>query len=97
MKTLTIEWRHLDVGGETCNRCYDTGENLNQEVKRLNRTLQPQGIGLSVTDHCATMLPPHTRTTAMGPLCRTERLLVSKLAVWLICGPRNQIQPLWNT
>jgi hypothetical protein len=44
MKTLKIEWRHLDVGGETCNRCYDTGENLNQEVKRLNRALQPQGI-----------------------------------------------------
>ncbi|KUO58293.1 MAG: hypothetical protein APF84_05520 [Gracilibacter sp. BRH_c7a] len=44
MKKLIIEWRHLDVEGETCNRCYDTGENLNQEVKRLNRALQPQGI-----------------------------------------------------
>jgi len=44
MKTLKIEWKHLDVAGETCNRCYDTGENLNQEVKRLNRVLQPQGI-----------------------------------------------------
>lgn len=30
--------------GETCNRCYDTGENLNAEVKRLNRMLEPQGI-----------------------------------------------------
>jgi len=44
MRTLKIEWKHLDVEGETCNRCYDTGENLNQEVKRLNRALQPQGI-----------------------------------------------------
>ncbi|MBU7008079.1 DUF2703 domain-containing protein [Phosphitispora fastidiosa] len=44
MKKLIIEWKHLDVEGETCNRCYDTGENLNQEVKRLNRALQPQGI-----------------------------------------------------
>jgi len=44
MKTLKIEWKHLDVDGETCNRCYDTGENLNQEVKRLNRALQPMGI-----------------------------------------------------
>ncbi|NTW05831.1 MAG: DUF2703 domain-containing protein [Peptococcaceae bacterium] len=44
MKMLKIEWRHLDVDGETCDRCYDTGENLNQEVKRLNRTLKPQGI-----------------------------------------------------
>lgn len=44
MKTLKIEWKHLDVAGETCNRCYDTGENLVQEVKRLNRALQPKGI-----------------------------------------------------
>ena len=44
MKTLKIEWVHLDVEGETCDRCYDTGENLNQEIKRLSRALQPQGI-----------------------------------------------------
>lgn len=44
MKKLLIEWKHLDVDGDTCNRCYDTGENLNQEVKRLNRALEPQGI-----------------------------------------------------
>lgn len=44
MKTLKIEWKHLDVGGETCNRCYDTGENLVQEVKRLNKALQAEGI-----------------------------------------------------
>lgn len=44
MKNLLIEWRHLDVEGETCDRCYDTGENLAAEVKRLNRTLNPQGI-----------------------------------------------------
>lgn len=29
METLKIEWRHFDVEGETCDRCYDTGENLN--------------------------------------------------------------------
>lgn len=44
MRTLKIEWKHLDVAGETCNRCYDTGENLVQEVKRLNRALQPKDI-----------------------------------------------------
>jgi SAM-dependent methyltransferase len=44
MKKLTIEWKHLDVEGETCDRCYDTGENLANEVKRMNRTLQPKGI-----------------------------------------------------
>jgi len=44
MKSLKIEWRHLDIEGETCNRCYDTGENLNAEVRRLNKTLESQGI-----------------------------------------------------
>lgn len=44
MKKLIIEWKHLDIEGDTCDRCYDTGENLNQEVKRLNRALQSQDI-----------------------------------------------------
>ncbi|HSR03592.1 MAG TPA: DUF2703 domain-containing protein [Proteiniclasticum sp.] len=44
MKTLKIEWRHLDVEGETCDRCYDTGENLNAEIRRLNRKLDSAGV-----------------------------------------------------
>lgn len=50
MKKLIIEWQHLDVEGDTCNRCYDTGENLVNEVKRLNRSLQPQGIEVELTE-----------------------------------------------
>lgn len=41
---LVIEWRHLEVEGGTCDRCYDTGENLAAEVKRLRRTLGEKGI-----------------------------------------------------
>ena len=50
MRTLKIEWRHLDVAGDTCDRCYDTGENLVQEVKRLNRALQQQDIKVELTE-----------------------------------------------
>ncbi len=50
MKTLKIEWKHLDVKGDTCDRCYDTGENLTQEVKRLNRALQPQDITVELIE-----------------------------------------------
>lgn len=50
VKTLKIEWQHLDVAGETCDRCYDTGENLAQEVKRLNRALQPRGINVEMIE-----------------------------------------------
>lgn len=50
MKKLTIEWKHLDVEGETCDRCYDTGENLTNEVKRLNRSLQSKGIEVELIE-----------------------------------------------
>lgn len=50
MKTLKIEWKHLDVEGETCERCYDTGENLAQEVKRLRRALQPLDIEVELIE-----------------------------------------------
>ena len=50
MKTLKIEWKHLDVLGDTCNRCYDTGENLAQEVKRLKRALQPLEIDVELIE-----------------------------------------------
>ncbi len=44
MKQLMIEWKHLDVAGETCDRCNDTGKNLMDEVNRLNSELSPKGI-----------------------------------------------------
>jgi len=50
MKKLIIEWKHLDVAGETCDRCYDTGENLTQEVKRLNRALQSRDITVELIE-----------------------------------------------
>lgn len=50
MKKLIIEWKHLDIEGETCDRCYDTGENLANEVKRLNRALRLKGIEVSFTE-----------------------------------------------
>mgnify|MGYP004702315427 CR=1 FL=1 len=50
MKKLVIEWKHLDVEGETCERCYDTGENLANEVRRLNRQLQPRGITVEILE-----------------------------------------------
>jgi len=34
-KTLTIEWKHLDKDGKTCDRCGDTGESLRDLVNRL--------------------------------------------------------------
>lgn len=44
MQTLKIEWKHLDVEGQTCNRCYDTGESLIKEIKNLNTELQSKSV-----------------------------------------------------
>lgn len=50
MKKLTIDWKHLDVEGDTCDRCYDTGANLTNEVRRLNRVLQSSGIEVELLE-----------------------------------------------
>jgi hypothetical protein len=50
MTTLKIEWKHLNVDGETCDRCYDTCENLYHEVKRLNKVLVPKNITIELID-----------------------------------------------
>ncbi|HCL02712.1 MAG TPA: hypothetical protein DHW61_09930 [Lachnoclostridium phytofermentans] len=50
MKTLKIEWKHIDVAGDTCDRCYDTGENITREVKQLNTMLQPKGIEVEFSE-----------------------------------------------
>jgi hypothetical protein len=47
---LVIEWKHLDAAGETCDRCYDTGENLHAEIKRLQRKLDLQGITIQLIE-----------------------------------------------
>lgn len=44
MKTITIEWQHLDVAGETCQRCGDTGVELGHLVERLQSECAPRGV-----------------------------------------------------
>ena len=38
MKTLNIEWRHFETGGQTCERCGDTGAALRRVIEELART-----------------------------------------------------------
>lgn len=35
MKTLEIEWKHLDVEGKTCTRCSDTDDALQEAIGKL--------------------------------------------------------------
>jgi len=51
MKTLIIEWRHLDVKGETCDRCSQTGANLVDEINLLNRKLKSLDIQVMLKEN----------------------------------------------
>ena len=44
MKTLRIEWQHIEKDGKTCKRCGDTGQTLVQVMNELTEELKPQGI-----------------------------------------------------
>ena len=50
MKTLVIEWRHLDVEGETCERCSQTGASLVEETRLLNRKLNSLGYQVKLME-----------------------------------------------
>lgn len=44
MRIVEIEWKHLDVSGETCDRCLSTGESLKQKILELKDILASQQI-----------------------------------------------------
>ena len=44
MKTLEIEWRHLEKDGRTCLRCSDTLQSLQQVVGQLASECAPSGV-----------------------------------------------------
>jgi hypothetical protein len=46
MKELTIEWRHYDKEGETCDRCSATGKSVREVVAVLTDELADRGISV---------------------------------------------------
>ena len=55
MKTHTVEWKHLERNGRTCDRCHDTGANLRAVVRKLNTSLRSQRVRFRVKE---TLLKP---------------------------------------
>ncbi len=43
MKTLEIEWKHLDVESKTCSRCSDTGKALQEVIGKLTEECKLRG------------------------------------------------------
>ncbi len=44
MESCTIEWRHLEVEGETCDRCAETGQAIGELVHRLQAECRAKGV-----------------------------------------------------
>jgi len=47
MQKLAIEWKHIELNGETCLRCTDTGEALDQVVEQLADECRESGWDIS--------------------------------------------------
>ena len=54
MKNLTIEWRHYEKNGATCDRCSATGTSVKEAITALHDELSRRGITLAFTE---TILP----------------------------------------
>jgi len=50
MKSLHLEWQHIEEKGRTCRRCADTGVTLNQVIEELAEELKPMGVSLNLTE-----------------------------------------------
>lgn len=50
MKKLTIEWRHYDKSGATCDRCAATGVSVKEVVAGLTEELAERGFAVIFTE-----------------------------------------------
>ncbi len=50
MREVTVEWLHLDVDGNTCNRCGDTGAEVAAAVAGLRRECAPAGVAIRLVE-----------------------------------------------
>ena len=50
MKKLTIEWKHFDKSGKTCDRCSSTGDNLKQVIEEMSPTLSLKGYSIELVE-----------------------------------------------
>lgn len=50
LRTMVVEWRHLDVGGRTCARCRDTGEALHVAVAALEDACAGRGVRMEIRE-----------------------------------------------
>lgn len=48
MKTLDIEWKHLEKDGDTCLRCVGTGKTLKDVITEMRARCRPHGVSITL-------------------------------------------------
>lgn len=79
-KSLTIEWRHLEVKGETCDRCAGTYGNILEAITSLERSGELEGIQVEVIDTALTK----------ERIGESNMVLINDLPIEQIVGARVQ-------
>lgn len=50
MNKIIIEWKHFDKNGATCDRCSQTGDNLQEAIKDLQKEFDIEFIETKLTE-----------------------------------------------
>jgi len=76
MTPLVVEWRHLAVEGETCERCGETGANVRSAVEAMRPVLAAMGIPLELRE---VELP-------RGEIAHSNEILVDGIPIEVLVG-----------
>ena len=50
MKHFSVEWKHLEEHGKTCNRCSNTGKIIMDIIRELKDELKERNINVTFTE-----------------------------------------------
>lgn len=81
MKTLVIEWKHLDMGGKTCARCSGTGEALQKVIGKLIEECKQTGWEIKFKE---TKLTEKNISESNVILFNGKPIEAISLGVWLL-------------
>lgn len=88
---LVVEWRHLDVQGQTCDRCRDTGSALREAIEALSADFARSGV---LIEYRETRLDPFDIAASNGILVDgtpIERLLPDASVTHTCCASCGEL------
>ncbi|BFR48181.1 DUF2703 domain-containing protein [Nitratidesulfovibrio sp. HK-II] len=90
-RAMVVEWRHLDVQGQTCDRCRDTGAELRSAIKALSAEFAGDGVHIEYRE---TRLDPFDIAASNGILVDgvpIERLLPGARVTQTCCDSCGEL------